>query len=619
MISNPSLTVRSIDHNRHDLVPFGEYVSTLKNSKKSATYARALTLASASYEKGVRKGVESGFDGVCTREMLASRDDSKLEVKREPKGAKRESNKPAKAPKAERRDSGEFAARVKPSFDLNAAARAPPGPAAGLLQGFNATHPIKMDVDMGMNMLNDDGMNKRPLALVFDDDGLDDYMGPDDDEDLNPPGKRRKGGSGSHHGIDPDHDPDHHHGNRKLSAVNQDGKPFKRSHKKGQGIKARLAAEAAGLPWPPPKPEGFRMGGKQGGDTFGRGGGGAHAVGKGTHGVSHAHRAQHAKAPRNDSAALLSEFGPHDQLGALSRKLDALQTRVVPLAIAASQHLRRQLQLAETRSANGGGMSVPVHPTAMMTERERDVLLEEMRVLQRLLTMAQPGSGDLNNGPPLPLNGGLGNVGVGGVGPPGRVSNRGPYGDALGAYPTDLDAMLGAAAGAVGGPGMGGKAGSFSNLGGVEIAMDVDSLALDADPNGHDGLDLGAPGPGGLFGTGGGMNDDEDGDIQLVDGDVHVPVGDDALGAMLGRELSGGDTNEDNREVPGSIPGRGEREPVITAVDSATLVPMHPYGQTGGDVYVKPSSYGHTVVKNADQTDDEDEDDEDDLSTGVAA
>jgi hypothetical protein len=537
--------------------------------------------------------------------------ESKLEVKREPKGAKREStNKPAKVPKAERRDSVEFARVNKPSFDLNAAARAPTGPAAGLLQGFNATHPgIKMDVDMGMNklnMLNDDGLNKRPLALVFDD-GLDDYMSPDDDEDLNPSNKRRKGPTDH----DPDHD--HHHGNRKLSAVNQDGKPFKRSHKKGQGIKARLAAEAAGLPWPPPKPEGFRMSGKQGGgDTFGRGGGSAH-------GVSHAHRAQHVKAPRNDSAALLSEFGPHDQLGALSRKLDALQTRVVPLAIAASQHLRRQLQLAETRSANGGGMSVPVHPTAMMTERERDVLLEEMRVLQRLLTMAQPGSGDLNNGSPLPLNGGLGNVGVGGVGPPGRVSNRGPYGDALGAYPTDLDAMLGAAAGAVGGPGMGGKAGSFSNLGGVEIAMDVDSLALDADPNGHDGLDLGAPGPGGLFGTGGGMNDDEDGDIQLVDGDVHVPVGDDALGAMLGRELSGGDTNEDNREVPGSIPGRGEREPVITAVDSATLVPMHPYGQTGGDVYVKPSSYGHTVVKNADQTDDEDEDDEDDLSTGVAA
>ena len=168
---------------------------------------------------------------------------------------------------------------------------------------------------------------------------------------------------------------------------------------------------------------------------------------------------------------------------------------------------------------------------------------------------------------------------------------------------------------------MGGKAGSFSNLGGVEIAMDVDSLALDADPNGHDGLDLGAPGPGGLFG-GGAMNDDEeDGDIQLVDGDVHVPVGDDALGAMLGRELSGnppgGDTNaEDNREVPGSIPGRGEREACVTVVDSPTLVPMHAYGQTGGDVYAKPPSYGHTVVKNADQTDDEDEDD---LSTGVAA
>jgi hypothetical protein len=88
------------------LVPFGEYVSTLKNSKKSATYARALTLASASYEKGVRKGVEAGFDGVCTREML----ESKLEVKREPRalsGSRR--HKPAKVPKAERRDSVEFA------------------------------------------------------------------------------------------------------------------------------------------------------------------------------------------------------------------------------------------------------------------------------------------------------------------------------------------------------------------------------------------------------------------------------------------------------------------------------------------------------------------------------
>ena len=38
---------------------------------------------------------------------------------------------------------------------------------------------------------------------------------------------------------------------------------------------------------------------------------------------------------------------PGDQLLLLSRKLEALQTRVVPLAIAASQHLRKQLQLAE--------------------------------------------------------------------------------------------------------------------------------------------------------------------------------------------------------------------------------------------------------------------------------
>ena len=92
-------------------------------------------------------------------------------------------------------------------------------------------------------------------------------------------------------------------------------------------------------------------------------------------------------------ANLPLDLGPDDQLGALSRKLDALQTRVVPLAIAASQHLRRQLQAAEVKSGSRGGEAVAVHPTAMMTERERDVLLEEMRTLQRLLTMARPGGG----------------------------------------------------------------------------------------------------------------------------------------------------------------------------------------------------------------------------------
>ena len=45
--------------------------------------------------------------------------------------------------------------------------------------------------------------------------------------------------------------------------------------------------------------------------------------------------------------------GMGDQLGLLSRKLDALHTRVTPLAIAASQYLRKQLQLS-LGAARGG-------------------------------------------------------------------------------------------------------------------------------------------------------------------------------------------------------------------------------------------------------------------------
>lgn len=84
---------------------------------------------------------------------------------------------------------------------------------------------------------------------------------------------------------------------------------------------------------------------------------------------------------------------PGDQLGLLSRKLEALQTRVVPLAIAASQHLRMQLQSAEQRGAEGardGQVRSSMPASAMMTEGERATLLEEMEVLQRLLTLARP-------------------------------------------------------------------------------------------------------------------------------------------------------------------------------------------------------------------------------------
>ena len=147
--------------------------------------------------------------------------------------------------------------------------------------------------------------------------------------------------------------------------------PVKRSHKKGQGLKARAAAEAAGLPWPPPKPakpEGAR----------GRGRG--------------------SVKPSNGGVELpgLGRVGADagDQLGLLSRKLEALQTRVVPLAIAASQHLRKQLQLSQLSASRGG----QPHPGVMMTDRERATLLEEMESLQRLLSWSDPSRGGAADG-----------------------------------------------------------------------------------------------------------------------------------------------------------------------------------------------------------------------------
>merc|ERR1712159_806731 len=62
----------------------------------------------------------------------------------------------------------------------------------------------------------------------------------------------------------------------------------------------------------------------------------------------------------SSSAARLARLGKH---------FDALKDRVAPLAIAASQHLRMQLQLQE----NTGGEN----RMAQMTERERVVLLED--------------------------------------------------------------------------------------------------------------------------------------------------------------------------------------------------------------------------------------------------
>jgi hypothetical protein len=168
----------------------------------------------------------------------------------------------------------------------------------------------------------------------------------------------------------------------------------KRSHKKGQGLKARAAAEAAGLPWPPPRPPGVGRG-------RGRGAGSSHR-----HDGSGKQRAENTN-PRAHVAHMSLSANPGDQLGLLSRKLDALQTRVAPLAIAASQHLRKQLQLSQLATARGANPQM--HPSAMMTENERATLLEEMEVLQRLLRWSD--GGDASRGrehgyPPMPRGGG---------------------------------------------------------------------------------------------------------------------------------------------------------------------------------------------------------------------
>ena len=70
----------------------------------------------------------------------------------------------------------------------------------------------------------------------------------------------------------------------------------------------------------------------------------------------------------NSSAARLARLGKH---------FDALKDRVAPLAIAASQHLRVQLQLQEY---TGGENRM-----AQMTERERVILLEELESLKSFL------------------------------------------------------------------------------------------------------------------------------------------------------------------------------------------------------------------------------------------
>ena len=548
---------------RHDLVPFGEYVSVLANAKKSATYSRALSSARASYEKGVRKGSEDGFDGVCTRESLGLVGSG--EGAGSLPGQKGHTQGQTDRQGSSRRDPKREPKSREKSFDLNAdldAGSPGAGPVAGLLRGFGSdggrldASNGNLAVD-GSNPLGAAGLGeKRPLELVFDDDAVDGSL-----SGFVPPvgvgdyptsaghtthvqggghHKRHKGSAADREG------PGHGHANRKLAAVGPDGKPFKRSHKKGQGIKARLAAEAAGLPWPPPKPEGHRARGERAhhvvhGGSYRVTAGAGVKLGRNVKPDSTSPDADPARPGSSPVTTL--DLGPDDQLGALSRKLDALQTRVVPLAIAASQHLRRRLQAAETRSAHSGGEAVAVHPTAMMTERERDVLLEGAHAA----AAADDGAAGRRGRellPPHRLRHQRGSTTAGSTA--GSLS----FIRISGAWTPWVPAQQASV------PNLGGEATGFGTLGPMAQMGLNDVELIDADVVGVGATWTSYPttSPSGLFGmvdTGGmvpmGVNtmvdarmvdeDEEEDGGMLVDGDDMVGE-DDALGAMLGREIA---------------------------------------------------------------------------------
>ena len=454
--------------------------------------------------------------------------------------------------------------------------------------------------------------------------------------------KRHKGSAADREG------PGHGHANRKLAAVGPDGKPFKRSHKKGQGIKARLAAEAAGLPWPPPKPEGHRARGERAhhvvhGGSYRVTAGAGVKLGRNVKPDSTSPDANPARPGSSPVTTL--DLGPDDQLGALSRKLDALQTRVVPLAIAASQHLRRRLQAAETRSARSGGEAVAVHPTAMMTERERDVLLEEMRTLQRLLTMARPGGGDARLLPPHGLRHQRGST-------TSRGSTAGSPLSFIRISGAWTPIWVPARTRESGVPNLGGEATGFGTLGPMaQMGLnDVELIDADVVGVGND-MDL-VPNNesiGGLFGmvdTGGMVpmgstmvdarmvdeDEEEDGGM-LVDGDDMVGE-DDALGAMLGREIAreegarGGGRAGDDGDGDGPMDDAGGPPvAVAVAVDGDGAARTIGGGDDPAVVAVMPlespmangAKKSKSLLRDGDQTDDEDEEDDEDLSTGVAA
>ena len=351
---------------RHDLVPFREYEKTLGRAKKSVSFQAALKAAKQSFEKAAKRGEETALPARLTKQQQAAAAKAAAAAEDAPPSASgfappfEDPAKTSKRKSADVNDGGGVAIGSFPRFSkmmfdpAGVPLRAEPGGAKKARFGGDVSAGALGDLERRVGFTRDgDGDFVRAAEAKIAAEAMMATA------------------------------PSRGDGFQKPQAP-------KRSHKKGQGLKARAAAEAAGLPWPPPRPPGVGRG-------RGRGAGASHR-----HDGSGKQRAD-ATGPRAHVAHMSLSTNPGDQLGLLSRKLDALQTRVAPLAIAASQHLRKQLQLSQLATARGANPQM--HPSAMMTENERATLLEEMEVLQRLLRWSD--GGDASRGrehgyPPMP-------------------------------------------------------------------------------------------------------------------------------------------------------------------------------------------------------------------------
>lgn len=349
---------------KHDLVPFRDYEQTLGKAKKNVSFVAALKLAKSSFDKAAKKGLEVISPTNPTKKEQAAAAKAAMGIVEGATGAHQHSDHKRK------------------SMDVNASAKMlfdPAGVPINVKAEKLASSKVKSPFGKKKARFNDAHLVQQNNAAHLHD--LERRVGFTRDMDDFEGDFVRQGEAKIAAQAMMAHGP--------MLKSNSFRKPQapKRSHKKGQGLKARAAAEAAGLPWPPPRPPGVGRGrGRAAGGSNsaatsgGSGSGGKHRV------PIDLHQRSLGRGSGNVSGGYQHNFGNNqgqgDQLGLLGRKLDALQTRVVPLAIAASQHLRKQLQISQLR----GGQGSQTHPSAsVMTENERAILLEEMDSLQQLL------------------------------------------------------------------------------------------------------------------------------------------------------------------------------------------------------------------------------------------